>query len=127
MIEASGLQIEALATEHVFLGDEGSGNVFEFYTAATPTPGRANFGGGGGVGALYLNDGTSMSGVFQGPFISGLKYTSSSIPSCTAALNGSRVSVTDSNTQTWGATYTGSSSSEAGLYCDGTNWTVFAK
>lgn len=50
-----------------------------------------------------------------------------SVGTCNTA-NGDRVArVHDSTTQTWGATYTGGGSDQAGIICDGSNWTVFSK
>lgn len=51
----------------------------------------------------------------------------SSLPTCSSTNEGSRVAVTDSSTNTWGATITGSSTNHVLAYCDGTNWTVAAK
>jgi len=49
------------------------------------------------------------------------------VPTCAAGLAGAELVVSDSNTQTWGATYTGSSGSFAKILCDGTNWIVVGK
>jgi hypothetical protein len=52
----------------------------------------------------------------------------SGILACSSVNEGARASVTDATTNTWGATVTsGGGSTHVGLYCDGTNWTVFAK
>lgn len=48
-------------------------------------------------------------------------------PTCAAAVEGTQASVTDSTTNTWGATVTGGGSDHIKMYCDGTNWTVFAQ
>lgn len=50
-----------------------------------------------------------------------------SLPACASGLEGSDASVTDSTTNTWGGTITGSGSDHVKAYCDGTNWTVYAK
>lgn len=47
--------------------------------------------------------------------------------SCTAALEGITVPVSDSSTTTWGGAITGGSSSHVGAYCNGSAWTVAAK
>lgn len=46
---------------------------------------------------------------------------------CSSAEEGSVASITDSTTNTWGATITGSGADHVLGYCDGTNWTVMAK
>jgi hypothetical protein len=53
--------------------------------------------------------------------------TFATLPTCAAALEGQKRSISDSTTVTWGATITGGSTSHALAYCDGTNWTVAAK
>jgi hypothetical protein len=53
--------------------------------------------------------------------------TLASFPACTSAIQGAAISVTDSTTQTWGATAAGGGSLPAKLYCDGTNYTVTGK
>jgi hypothetical protein len=56
-----------------------------------------------------------------------LPTTFAKLAACTGILQGSLAFVTDSTTQTWGATITGSGSSFAVAVCDGTNWTVMGK
>ena len=51
----------------------------------------------------------------------------SSLPACGSDTEGSTGAVTDSTTNTWGATITGGGSYHVLAYCDGTNWTVAAK
>lgn len=46
---------------------------------------------------------------------------------CNSALAGSIAAITDSTTNTWGATITGGGSDPVIGYCDGTNWTVMGK
>ena len=53
--------------------------------------------------------------------------TFSTLPTCASALEGARAAVTDSTTAVWGATVTGSGGNHVGTYCNGTNWTVYAK
>jgi hypothetical protein len=50
-----------------------------------------------------------------------------SLPACAAGTEGSFAAITDSTTNVWGATITGSSTNHVLGYCDGTNWTVAAK
>jgi hypothetical protein len=52
--------------------------------------------------------------------------TFSNLPSC-SVTPGTMGTVTDSTTQTWGATITGGGSFKVLAFCDGANWTVFAK
>ena len=49
------------------------------------------------------------------------------LPTCSSATEGLHRAVTDSTTNTWGATITGLGGDHAEAYCDGTNWTVAAK
>lgn len=51
----------------------------------------------------------------------------SKLLTCSAALEGATAAVTDSTTNTWGATITGGSTNHVHAYCDGTNWTVEGK
>jgi hypothetical protein len=53
--------------------------------------------------------------------------TFSSLPACISGLEGTMRPVTDSTTNTWGATVTGGSTNHVLAYCNGTNWTVAAK
>lgn len=43
---------------------------------------------------------------------------------CASGIEGYNASVTDSNTNTWGATVAGSGSFHVKAYCNGTNWVV---
>jgi len=51
----------------------------------------------------------------------------SALPACAGGTEGTEGAVTDSMTNTWGATITGSGSDHVLAYCDGTNWTVAGK
>lgn len=51
----------------------------------------------------------------------------SSLPACAGGTEGTQAAVSDSTTNTWGATITGSGANHVLAYCDGTNWTVTAK
>jgi hypothetical protein len=51
----------------------------------------------------------------------------STLPPCAAAYEGDTRAVSDSTTNTWGATITGSGGNHVSAYCDGTNWTVYGK
>ena len=49
------------------------------------------------------------------------------LPGCGANTEGMERAITDSTTNTWGATISGGGSSHVKAYCDGTAWTVEAK
>jgi hypothetical protein len=49
------------------------------------------------------------------------------LPTCASGTEGTHGAVTDSTTNTWGATITGSGSNHVLAYCDGSNWTVAGK
>ena len=51
----------------------------------------------------------------------------SSLGTCNSGTEGSMAAVTDSTTNTWGATISGSGTNHVLAYCDGTNWTVMGK
>jgi hypothetical protein len=97
----------------------------------------SNGGGGGtqitdGGGGITLNAGggaTLSPGnvVIGGLLIPGTIYSAAGtpIPVCTSA-QGFAV-VADSTTQVWGTTYVSGGMLPAALFCDGTNWTIYAK
>jgi hypothetical protein len=51
----------------------------------------------------------------------------SALATCAAGIEGEQAAVSDSTTNTWGATITGSGANHVLAYCDGTNWTVAGK
>lgn len=51
----------------------------------------------------------------------------STLPTCAAGVEGTMDAVSDSTTNTWGATITGTGANHVMAYCDGTNWTVAGK
>jgi hypothetical protein len=53
--------------------------------------------------------------------------TFATLTACSGTIEGETAAVTDSTTNTWGATITGSGSDPVLAYCDGTNWTVAGK
>lgn len=53
--------------------------------------------------------------------------TYASLAACASGTEGTTAAVTDSTTNTWGATISGSGTDHVLAYCDGTNWTVAAK
>jgi hypothetical protein len=42
-------------------------------------------------------------------------------------MMGAKVTIIDSTTNTWGETISGGGSEVVGGFCDGTNWTVYAR
>jgi hypothetical protein len=73
------------------------------------------------VGLVITNSGGTHDNVRRTPMVF------ASLPACAAGTEGSFAAITDSSTNTWGATITGSSGSHVLGYCDGTNWTVAGK
>jgi hypothetical protein len=77
-----------------------------------------------GIGQAYIDNG----GTWYMKQIVAQPVLVSGILACSSVNEGARASVTDATTNTWGATVTsGGGSTHVGIYCDGTNWTVFAK
>ncbi|MFZ3343381.1 MAG: hypothetical protein WA213_21060 [Terriglobales bacterium] len=79
----------------------------------------AGSGGMAAAGFKTTGGGTGVVGMTPGLF--------ASLTACSSGNEGSIAPVTDSTTNTWGATVTGSGSDHVLAYCDGTNWTVAAK
>lgn len=50
-----------------------------------------------------------------------------SLTTCSGGIEGATRAVTDSSTAVWGATITGSGGNHVLAYCNGSNWTVYAK
>jgi hypothetical protein len=78
-----------------------------------PIGGICNYGGmhlGGPIGSLRI-DPTAFG----------------NLPTCGSGTQGMLKPVSDSTTNTWGASITGGGSDHVLAYCDGTNWTVAAK
>jgi hypothetical protein len=70
---------------------------------------------------------TGLGKVQFGDIVQVLAGTFSSLPTCNSGAEGTEKPVTDSTTNTWGATITGGGSNHVKAYCDGTNWTVIGK
>lgn len=89
------------------------------------TAGRGSGGHNGGNVVLTAGNGVNggASGVTQ---ITPVR-TFSALPTCIVALEGSLVPVSDSTTNTWGATITGGGTNHVLAYCDNASWTVAAK
>jgi hypothetical protein len=49
------------------------------------------------------------------------------LAACGSGITDQEAEISDSTTNTWGATITGGGSDRVRGYCDGTNWTVAAK
>jgi hypothetical protein len=62
----------------------------------------------------------------QGVVVTGVR-TFASYPPCSSEIESATAAITDSTTNTWGATITGGGSHHVLGYCDGTSWTVAAK
>jgi hypothetical protein len=87
---------------------------------------------------FFLNPGTpsalncdsvgfcTFGGTITAPFVKAKPATFSAAGSCSGA-EGVLTAITDSTTNTWGATVTGGGANHILMYCDGTNWTVAAK
>jgi hypothetical protein len=107
-------------------------------TVTTPEPGQF----GTGITAVYTTQGANQnveigSGNGSGSdggtgTVTAYNFvvdggTFSTLASCSSGLEGSLKHVTDSTTNTWGGTISGSGSDHVLAYCDGTNWTVAGK
>ena len=114
-----------------------SGTYYGMYIGGGVTAGTANYG-------LYIDktgfNGTKDYGIYvqqaknnlgTGTTTVGkvaiLTTAFGSIGTCNGEAEGTLKPVTDSNTNTWGATVAGGGAKHILAYCDGTNWTVAAK
>lgn len=79
----------------------------------------------GNSGGAFVNNATGSGPIMLKGVIFGTSF--SSLPAAASALRGSTADITDSTTNTWGATITGAGTYAVLAYCDGTNWTVAAK
>ncbi len=118
----AGAPIVGDGTNHVNVGSTtGSGS---FVMSSVPTiinPVITGF-----VNATHNHSNAANGGAIANTAFSG-PVTVSSLPACSSSIEGSRGAVSDSTTNTWGATVTGGGSDHVLAYCDGTNWTVAAK
>lgn len=72
------------------------------------------------LGVAYsINNSAGGIGMPKGAF--------SGLTACSGTNEGTIAAVTDSTTNTWGATITGAGANHVLAYCDGTNWTVAGK
>lgn len=110
----------------------GNGNcsvdadVFDIYSNHTYING--DFYVGTGDGTTYgMHVDTSNNATFAGT-VRIVATTVSGLPTCNGGAEGSQRPVTDSDTNTWGATVVHTNGSLHVLaYCDGSNWTVMGK
>jgi len=79
------------------------------------------------VGATVWTCGPGGAWVPLVPPAPSLPLPFASLTACSLAMQGAERTVTDSTTNTWGATITGSGTYAVQAYCDGVNWTVEAK
>jgi hypothetical protein len=119
------------ATANCMGGDggnrKGSGETVT-HTAGALNPGKLVIGNAGAD--ITVDPGVSSDGAGN---IRAVSYATtgggafSSLPKCAPATEGQLAKVTDSTTNTWGATITGGAGFHVMAYCDGSNWTVAAK
>lgn len=137
-----GIEVDD-SSAHVMVGEQtnigGNGGYGIFASSSTQAIiSLANMSGGNTSGSINSNvislaqftGPITINGNFfvnQGTIQLSNSYTTSTLPGCTAGQLGLVAVVTDSTTQTWGATYSGGNTLKALLFCDGSNWTVMAK
>jgi hypothetical protein len=69
--------------------------------------------------------GTVISKINFAAYAQDVAVTFATLPSCVAGLEGTKAAVTDSTTNSYGATITGAGSNHVPAYCNGTNWIVY--
>lgn len=99
----------------------------EYGTGANPTATMHFFKPRGTTGATAAQFDMAVKVVTGNPGIDFTTAAFSTYGTCVTGLEGTHESVSDSTTNTWGATVTGGGSDHIMMYCDGTNWTVYAK
>jgi hypothetical protein len=77
--------------------------------------------------ATVVGSGTKQELRWTGGMMGATPGTFASLPTAAAGLEGMEANVTDSNTETWGATVAGGGSLHVKVRCNGTNWTVVGK
>ncbi len=118
----AGIPVLGDGTNHVMAGSAtGTGSVVMSIAPVIVSP----------VITSFLNANHDHSNAANGGAIANTAYAGpvpfSSLPACSSSIEGARGAVSDSTTNTWGATVTGGGSNHILAYCDGTNWTVAAK
>lgn len=114
--------IAVIAAQNWTVGNNGTN--LDVYTtplnSSTNTISARHFPSGGiGIGESTADPGTGA--------ILPANQAFASLTSCSSTIKGALANVTDSTTNTWGATITGSGGDQVLAYCDGSNWTVAAK
>jgi hypothetical protein len=98
------------------------------HTAGTLTAGQIMLGNSGADSTVDPDASSDGAGNFS---LTSVKITGggafATLPTCTSGIEGTLSHVTDSTTNTWGATITGGSTNHVLAYCDGSAWTVAAK
>jgi hypothetical protein len=85
------------------------------------------------TGATFEVPITAPSGTFNGAGPATIQFTAGTYSAlntaypCSGTTEGMHATVSDSTTNTWGASITGGGSDVVGAFCDGTAWTVEAK
>jgi hypothetical protein len=118
----AGIPVMGNGNNHVTAGSAtGSGSVVMSIAPVIVSP----------VITSFLNASHDHSNAANGGAIANTAYAGpvpfASLPACSSSIEGARGAVSDSTTNTWGATVTGGGSNHILAYCDGTNWTVAAK
>jgi hypothetical protein len=98
------------------------------HTAGALTAGHIILGDGGADSTVDPDASSDGAGNFR---LTSVEITGggafATLPTCTSGIEGTLSHVTDSTTNTWGATITGGSTNHVLAYCDGSAWTVAAK
>lgn len=106
----------------------GTGNILHVHTqsGSTETPFQAD---ANGCGWRVASNGQlqSVGSCGSGHFVQFAPQTFSVLSACASGIEGQTAAITDSTTNTWGATITGGGTNHVLGYCDGTVWTVAAK
>jgi hypothetical protein len=118
----AGVPVMGDGTNHVTAGTAtGTGSVVMSLAPVIVNPVITSFLNANHNHSNAANGGSIANTAFAGP------VPFASLPACSSSIEGSRGAVSDSTTNTWGATVTGGGSNHVLAYCDGTNWTVAAK
>lgn len=135
----STISVMTAGTKNAYLiaGQSNSNNVYVGWIYnASASAARAIIGTYGGSNPLELQDSGGNVGIGTSTpstklDVAGQVRTEplpfASVPACSSSIEGATQAITDSATDTWGATITGTGSYHVLAYCDGTSWTVAAK
>jgi hypothetical protein len=119
---AAGIPVMGDGTNHVTAGTAtGTGSVVMSLAPVIVNPVITSLLNSNHNHSNAANGGSIANTAFAGP------VPFASLPACSSTIEGSRGAISDSSTNTWGATVTGGGSNHVLAYCDGTNWTVAAK